>query len=145
MEKPGMKRIILLTAAALAAGCALGYNPAYRFKEVQVVNLTGATIENVSWHVLGSDKTLNCSEVAKFAMCADYFANRRYPQSGIEVNWTHPDGERKTALLNPSVPVTFVSSFPVRIVVELGADGGAKGFFEQDEPSRDGGGLFVDG
>ena len=138
-----MKTIFPMIASALLAGCAVGYNPAYGFKEVQVVNLTGATIENVSWHVLGSDKTLNCNEVARFAMCADYFARRRYPQSGIEVNWTHPDGERRTALMNPSVPVTFYNGFPLRIVVEIEADGGTNAFYEQDEPSRDGGGLFV--
>lgn len=140
-----MKRLTLLLSTALVAGCAVGYNPGYRFKEVQVVNLTGATIEDVSWRVLGSEKTLNCNQVAKFAMCADYFANRRYPQSGIEVNWTHPDGERKSALLNPNVPVTFSSGFPLRIVAEIGADGGVEAFFEQDEPSRDGGGMFISG
>ncbi|HKJ52177.1 MAG TPA: hypothetical protein VKB27_11775 [Gammaproteobacteria bacterium] len=140
-----MKRTILLLSAALAAGCTLGYNPSYRFNEVQVVNLSGGSIENVSWRVLGSDKSLQCSQVAKFAMCADYFPGRRYPQSGIEVDWTHPDGERKSALLNPDIPVTFPNAFPLRIVMEIDADGGVKGFYEQDEPSRDGGGVFING
>lgn len=140
-----MKAIVLLLSTAFAAGCVAGYNPAYRFNEVQVVNLTDATIENLSWRVLGSGKTLNCNEVARFAMCADHFARRRYPQSGLEVNWTHPDGERKTALLSPDVPVTFPSGFPLRIVMEIRADGGVEGFYEQDEPGRDDGGLFVDG
>lgn len=137
-----MKAIILFTAAALVAGCSLGYNPTYRFNEVQVVNLTGGTIENVSWRVLGSDKTQDCDKVAKFAMCADYFPPRRYPQSGIQVDWTHPDGERKSALLNPHIHATFPNAFPLRIVMEIDAAGEVKGFFEQDEPSRDGG-IFI--
>ena len=137
-----MVRVILLLSTALAAGCAVGYSPSYRFNEVQVVNLTGATIENVSWRVLGSEKILSCDKVAKFAMCSDYFARRRYPQSGIEVNWTHPDGERKTALLNPDVPAFFSTSFALRIVMEIDPDGDVRGFYEQDEPD---GGLFVNG
>ncbi|MGD2172070.1 MAG: hypothetical protein PVI70_00435 [Gammaproteobacteria bacterium] len=138
-----MKPIVLLTAAVLMTGCALEYNPVYRFNEVQVVNLSGGTIENVSWRVLGSEKSLDCSKVAKFAMCADYFPGRRYPQSGIQVDWTQPDGERKSALLNPHIPATFPNAFPLRIVMEINADGEIKGFYEQDEPSREGG-FYID-
>jgi len=139
-----MKRLMWLPASALLASCAVGYNPSYSFKEVQAVNLAGAPLKNVSWRVVGTDKVLNCSEVAPFAMCADYFARRRYPQSGIELSWTHPDGERHSQILNPHIPVYYSSAFPLRVVIEIDAEGGARGFYEQDEPDGEGG-FFLDG
>lgn len=137
-----MKHLILASCCALVAACAnWGYNPTYRINEVQAVNLTGDTISDVSWRVNGSGKALNCAQVAKFAMCADRFARRNYPQQGIEVNWTHPDGQRRSESLNLPVPVTYSSAFPLRFVFEIETDGSVKGFYEQDEPSR----ILMDG
>lgn len=133
-----MKKIIVLFACGLMSACTVGYNPSYYFNEVQVVNLSGATIKNVSWQVVNSPKTLSCPEVAKFAMCADCFAKRRYPQQGIELSWTHADGSQKSDTPNPAIPVYFSPSFPLRVVMEVAADGSIKSFYEQDEPSRDG-------
>ena len=133
-----MKKLIVLLACGLMTACATGYNPSYYFNEVQVVNLTGATITDVSWQVVNSPKTLSCPEVAKFAMCADRFPKRRYPQQGIEISWSHADGSRKSNMPNPSVPAYVFRSFPLRVVMELSEDGSVKAFYEQDEPGRDG-------
>ena len=136
-----MKKLIILVASGLMTACVTGYNPSYYFNEVQVVNLTGATITDVSWQVVNSSKALSCPEVAKFAMCADRFARRRYPQQGIEVSWTHADGSQKADIPNPGIPAYFSPTFSLRVVMELGEDGSVKTFYEQDEPSREG--LFI--
>ena len=133
-----MKKLIVLLACGLTTACAAGYNPRYYFNEVQVVNLTGATIMDVSWQVVNSPKALSCPEVAKFAMCADRFPNRRYPQQGIELSWRHADGSRKSNMPNPPVPAYVFTSVPLRVVMELSEDGSVKAFYEQDEPGRDG-------
>ena len=133
-----MKKLIVLLACGLMTACATGYNPRYYFNEVQVVNLTGATITDVSWLVVNSPKALSCPEVAKFAMCAERFPNRRYPQQGIELSWSHADGSRKSNMPNPPVAAYFLTAFPLRIVMELSEDGSVKAFYEQDEPGRDG-------
>ena len=133
-----MKKLIALLACCLMTACAGGYNPSYYFNEVQVVNLTGATITDVSWQVVNSPKALSCPEVAKFAMCAERFPKRRYPQQGIEVSWTEADGGRKSNMPNPSVAAYFSTPFPLRVVMELNEDGSVKAFYEQDEPGRDG-------
>lgn len=137
-----MKKLIVLLASGLIGACAHGYNPSYYFNEVQVVNLTGATIEDVSWQVVNSSKALSCPEVAKFAMCADRFPKRRYPQQGIELSWTHADGSEKSGMPNPAIPVYFPSAFALRVVMEVREDGSIKAFYEQDEPSR--GGFYMD-
>lgn len=137
-----MQKSMILLACAVLSACVTGYNPGYYFNEVQVVNLTGATIENVSWRVNDSAKALSCPEVAKFAMCDDRFGKRRYPQQGIELSWTHPDGNRKSDTANPGIPAYFPATFPLRIVMEVLEDGSVNTFYEQDEPSRDG--FFMD-
>lgn len=135
-----MNKLIALAACGLISACATGYNPRYYFNEVQVVNLAGATIEDVSLRVNESRITLACSEVLKFAMCHDRFGRRYYPQQGIELSWTHKDGSRRSEFANPHVPVFFPRSFPLRIVLEIAEDGSVKTFYEQDEPGR---GLYV--
>lgn len=128
--------VVLLSLSALA--CASGYNPRYYFNQVQAVNLTTATITDVSVNFVGSPKALACDEVAKNAMCADLFGRLLYPQQGIELSWTHTDGNRKSEVFSPAVPVTFSSGFPLRIMMLINADGSVKAFYEQEEP----GGLW---
>ena len=128
--------IVLLSLSTLA--CASGYNPRYYFNQVQAVNLTTATITDVSVNFVGSPKAMACDEVAKNAMCADLFGKLLYPQQGIELSWTHTDGSRKSELFSPAIPVTFRSAFPLRIMMLINADGSVKAFYEQEEP----GGLW---
>ena len=128
--------IVLLSLSTLA--CASGYNPRYYFNQVQAVNLTTATITDVSVNFVGSPKAMACDEVAKNAMCADLFGKLLYPQQGIELSWTHTDGSRKSELFSPAIPVTLRSAFPLRIMMLINADGSVKAFYEQEEP----GGLW---
>ena len=138
-----MKKLALLPLGLLLTACVSGYNPFYYFNEVQVVNQTGDRIADVSVRIIDSKKALACDEVNNFAMCDDRFGKRRYPQQGIELSWTHPDGERKSETFNPSVPAFFGSASPLRIVVEIKEDGSVNPFYEQDEPGRDG--IFMSG
>jgi hypothetical protein len=127
---------LLLLPVVLIAACATGYQPAYRFNNVQAVNLAGATIRDVAINIIDSPKTLACDQVNPNAMCADRFPYRRYPQQGIVLSWTHVDGGHLSETLNPEVPVFFNSAFPLRIVMEIREDGSVKAFYEQDEPGR---------
>ena len=129
-----MKKLFVVAMGIVIASCATTYNPRYSFNQVQTVNLTSATITNVSVNVVGSPWNLDCDEVNKFAMCADFFPRRLYPQEGLELSWTHPDGKRISESLAPPVPVIFNSAFSLRIVMEINDDGSVKAFYEQDEP-----------
>jgi len=136
-----MKYVVSLLAATLLAGCATGYNPTYRFKQVDVVNLAGGPLQNLSWNVVGSGKTMTCSEVTPNRICNDYFAPRRYPRAGIELSWTHVDGERKTEVINPQVEPYFNISIPLSIIIEIQPDGALNAFYRQDSP--DGSRIFI--
>ena len=127
-----MKKLIILISCIATAACATGYNPTYRFNEIQVVNLSGSTIGDVGVRVIDSEKTLSCDEVANNAICDDRFGMRLFPQQGIELSWTHPDGNRKSEVLNPGIPVTLQPATPLRIVMEVNEDGSVNPFFEQE-------------
>ena len=133
-----MKKHLIVWLSLSALACATGYNPTFYFKEVQVVNLSAGMIADIRVGFVGSSWTLACDEVARNAMCADLFGRRLYPQQGIELSWTHTDGSRKSGLFTPAIPVTFNSSFALRIVMLVNADGSVKLFYEQDEP----GGIY---
>ena len=132
-----MKKLSVLFLSILTAACAISYNPNYWFNEVQVVNLSGATITDVEVRVLDTTKSYSCKEVAQFALCQDYFGKRRYPLQGIELSWTHPDGSKKSRLLSASVPAYYYAQFPLRVVMEIVEDGTVKIFYEQETPGRD--------
>lgn len=136
-----MKYVTLLLIGALIAGCATGYNPSYVFKRVEVVNLAGGPLHDLTWNVIGSGKTMTCSEVEAKGICAEYFATHRYPKAGIELTWTHVDGERKTAIINPNVPAFFYTGLPLSIFIEIGPDATLRAYYDQDTP--DGTRIFI--
>ncbi len=129
-----MKKLSILLFSVLTVACVTGYNPTYYFNEIQVVNLSGAAISNVTLRVSGSDKDLSCDEVAKNALCHDRFSKRRYPQQVIDLNWTHGDGSQKSQQLTPGIGAYFKTVFALRVMLEINEDGSVKSFFEQDEP-----------
>lgn len=131
-----MIRIPVVLGSLALAACVTGYHPTYSFNQLQVLNLSGGTIAEVEMRVLESQKSLQCERVNKNAICNDYFGKRNYPQRGIELSWRHPDGSMRSETFNPPVPVTYYSAFPLRIVMQINADGTVKPFYEQDEPSR---------
>ena len=104
-----MKKLILLSISLMLGACTVSYSPRFYFNEVQVVNQSGGTITEVSVRIFDSSISLACDEVLKFAMCDDRFGKRVYPQQGIELSWTHPDGNRKSESFNPSVPSSLIS------------------------------------
>lgn len=131
-----MKKLVVLLSSLAISACATGYNPTYRFNQIQVVNLSGSTIEDLDVRVIDSEKALSCNEVAMNAVCEDRFGTRPFPQQGIELGWTHPGDERKREVLTPKIPVTFYSTTPLRIVMEVNEDGSVNSFFEQDSQAK---------
>ena len=131
-----MKKIVILLSSLTIAACATSYNPTYRYNQIQVVNLSGSTIEEVGVRVLDSEKALSCDEVAMNAVCEDRFGTRPFPQQGIELSWAHPGDDRKREVLAPEIPATFYSAIPLRVVMEVNEDGSVDAFFEQDSQAK---------
>ncbi len=136
-----MKYPVFVLCAVTVAACATSYQPAYVFNEILVHNLAGDTIRGVSLRVAASSKSLACAEIAKNAICRDRFGKRRYPLRGIELSWTHADGNRRSETVNPHIPAYFPNTFALRIVIEILEDGALKPYYEQEDPGR-GGSFF---
>ena len=134
-----MKLLSTLLLALTSVACVTTYKPTYDYNEIQVVNLTGATITDVNLRVGGSERSLSCDEVLKNALCDDRFGKRRYPQQGLELSWVQADGKQQSQQLAPAIPAYFVTAFPLRIILETREDGTAKAYYEQDEPGGDDG------
>ena len=132
-----MKKLSILLFSVLTVACVTGYNPTYYFNEIQVVNLSAATISKVNLRITGSDKTLSCDEVAKNALCHDHFGRRPYPQQVLDLSWTHGDGSQKSQQLTPRIAAYFSPGRPLRLMLEINEDGSVKPFIEQDSSFRD--------
>ncbi len=133
-----MKKLSILLLSVASVACATGYNPSYIYNEIQVVNLSTATITDVNLRVKGSDKTLNCEAVAKNALCDAHFGKRRYPQQEIELSWTHADGSQKSQQLMPAIAAYFGTGTPLQLIMEINEDGSVKPFFKQDSGESSG-------
>ena len=133
-----MKKLSILLFSVLTAACVTGYNPTYYFNEIQVVNLSGATISKVNLRFSGSDKTLSCDEVAKNALCHDRFSKRRYPQQVIDLSWTHGDGSQKSQQLTPGIGAYYSPGRPLRLMLEINEDGSAKPLIKQESGENSG-------
>lgn len=132
-----MKKLSILLLSFVSVACATGYNPNYTFSEIQVSNLSAATITDVNLRVIGSDKTLNCDVVAKNAQCQVHFGKRRYPQQEIELSWTHGDGSKKSQQSNPAIAAYFGTAAPLILLLDINEDGSVETYFKQDDNFTD--------
>lgn len=130
-----MKILHILVLSVLISACSMKYTPRYYINEIQVVNLSGDTITNVSLQFERSNETLNCAEVTANRYCRDYFSKRRYPQQAIELSWIHVDGTPQSRQLNPGIPAYLNTPFPLRLMLEVNEQGTVKTYFQQEEPN----------
>ena len=127
-----MKKLSILLLGLAAVACATTYNPTYYYNEIQVVNLTGGAITEVSLRVGGGGRTLGCVEVVNNALCDDRFGKRRYPQQGLELSWVHGDGKQESQQLDPAIPAYLATAYPLRIMLEVLEDGTVKAYYDQN-------------
>lgn len=135
-----MKTLAIVAFSVAVSACVSGYNPTYYYNEIQVVNLSGDAISNVQVNVENS-RSLSCDQVARNALCDERFGKRRYPQQAVKLSWTHGDGSQKSQQVAPHIAAYHYSAFPLRLMLEIDADGGVKPYFEQETPS----GHFING
>lgn len=134
-----MKILSILLLSFVSIACATSYTPNYIYNEIQVANLSNATITDVNLRMKGSDKTLNCDAVAKNALCYAHFGKRRYPQQGVELSWTDGDGSKKSQQLTPAIASYFSTGGPLQLILEINEDGSAKPIIKQESGESSGG------
>lgn len=133
-----MKKLSILLLGLLSVACVTGYNPAYYYSELQVVNLTDGSIMDVEVQVGEAGRIVSCATVLKNALCAIRFGKHRYPQQGFQLSWTQTDDSRKSQQLRPAMSVLYNPAFSLQVILEISQDGTVKTYFKQEEPGRDG-------
>ena len=125
-----MKIVTLLSCALLLAACNVGYSPRYYYGNIEVANLTGGDISNVK--IDTGERELSCASVTNNGVCQQRFPKRPYPQQALQLSWQDSNGEQQMRQPNPSIPLTLSPSAPLRLLLEINADGSVKTYFRQD-------------
>ena len=126
-----MKKLIIVVSSFLVVACVTGYTPRYIYSEIQVVNLSGATINDVQVRIGGSGRTLNCERVDDNRICYDSFGRRPFPQQGIDLSWTHGDGSQKSQQLTPKFPIYLSGPTPLGLLLHIDETGSVDIRFRQ--------------
>ena len=127
-----MKYFLVAVMGLALAACSVGYNPRYYYTNVQVANLTGGDIGELRVQVGAEGRVIECDLVTNNRVCEERFARRIYPQDVVDIRWRDAAGEVQSRQVNPSVPITLTTGLPVRLLIEIDAEGSIKAFFRQD-------------
>jgi len=127
-----MNALKLAALCVLLTACATGFNPRYYYGQIEVANLTGETIRDVRAQVGPDGYVLECAEVTKNRLCHQRFAKRPYPDALTSLSWKTSDGRQMSAQMNVPVPITLVYSQPLRVMMDIAADGSVKFYIKQD-------------
>jgi hypothetical protein len=118
----------------LLSSCATNFDPAFYYDEIVVHNKSEETVRNLTLSASGSDRSLSCAEIAPAAICRDKFPRRQFMRSPLQVTWESGDAPARSEAITLETPATlsFGSSYPMRAIIEITADGSVSSYFEQD-------------
>ena len=137
MREKIMKIINLALLSILISACSMNYNPRYYYHNIEVANLTGDTIRNLRVQVGPEGRVLECEEVTKNRICTERFGKKPYPRDVVEVSWTGADGQAVVEQVNPQIPLTFVPSHAVRLMLDIGEGNTVEAYFRQETIYQD--------
>jgi hypothetical protein len=128
------KNYTILISGLLLSSCATNFDPAFYYDEIIVHNKSGEPIHNLTLTASGSDRSLSCAEIAPNAICRDKFPRRQFMRNPLQVSWESGDAPSRSEATTLETPATlsFGSSFPMRAIIEITADGSVSSYFEQD-------------
>jgi hypothetical protein len=128
------KDYTILMFGLLLSSCATSFDPAFYYDEIIVHNKSGEPIHNLTLSASGSDRSLNCAEIAPEAICRDKFPRRQFLRNPLQVTWESGDApaQSETSILETPATLSFGSAYPMRAIIEITAEGSIVTYFEQD-------------
>jgi len=130
MKLPGIS-----IAAVLAASCATGYHPEYRYNQVRVLNNSDQSLGRVEIHDRNSQRSIDCGEVGGFGFCQQRLPKPRYRDRPIEISWTSAGGNRETRSVIPAMNGPYSIGLPLQIEFSFDEDGNLSAEFRQESPT----------
>ncbi len=124
----------ILLFGLLLSSCATNFDPTYYYDEIVVHNKSGEPVHNLTLSASGSDRSMSCAEIAPGAICRDKFPRRQFMRDPLQVSWVSGNAPAQSEVTTLETPATlsFGSSFPMRAIIEITADGSISAYFEQD-------------
>ena len=132
MVKRLMKQLGIVSAALLAASCATGYAPEYRYNQIRLLNNADQSLGRVEIQDLNSQRRIDCGEVGGFGFCQQRLPKPRYQDKPIEISWTPAGGDRETRAVTPVMNGPYSAGLPLQIEISFAEDGSPSAEFKQD-------------
>ncbi len=129
-----MKKLSVLITGLFLSSCATSYNPDYFYNEILIINNSGILVQDVTISADETGRMFSCGNIAPRGICSDKFSQRRYMKSPIRIAWVFGNTAGQTEAFVLDVPSKFVTSFPLRGVLEISPQGTISAYFEQDTP-----------
>ena len=131
-----MKKLLLAGIMLAASACATGYQPAYIYSELLVVNNSGEVLDDVRVTLTGIDRSFDCGDVVALGVCSKRFGKRRYQYEPLVIEWAAGGGPRRSDEFVIDVPLTFSPGAALRAVLAVSETGVMTAYFEQESLRR---------
>lgn len=124
---------LVLVLSACATGSDLG--PSYTYNEIQVINNSKQSIQNLTLSVAGSGEVFSCENIAPLGVCSDRFARRRYKEGAFTIDWAVGGSDRQTIEVGLEVPAYNSPGIPLIVVLDISEQGALSAYFKQITPN----------
>jgi len=120
-----MRVLSLILVSLMISGCGakLDQEPRFPYGNIQIANLTGATIRNVQIQVGVGGYQLECASVSNNELCQKRFGPIPYPEQPIQLQWVDSDGSQQSKQLSPQISSNFPPGIVLQILININADG----------------------
>lgn len=132
-----MRVLGLILTSLMISACAGGMNkdPHFPYGDIQIANLTGATITNVRIQVGPGGHTLSCASVLDNELCQQRFGPIPYPDQPIQLSWVGSNGSPQSKQLTPELAPEFPPGIILQLVINIRGDGSVDAMLQPDDAS----------
>jgi hypothetical protein len=133
-----MRVLGLIVVSLMMSACATGMqgmnkDPLYKYADIQIANLTGATITNVQIEVGPGGHTLACPSVLNNELCQQRFIEIPYPDQPIQLSWVGSNGSQNSKQLSPEILPQFPPGITLQLVINIRSDGSVDASLQPDD------------
>jgi len=125
--------LILVSLMMSACATGMGKDPLFKYADIQIANLTGATISNVRIEVGPGGRTLECASVLYNELCQQRFNAIPYPDQPVQLSWVGSNGTQNSKQLLLQVLPEFPPGIILQIVVNIKSDGSVQSSLQPDD------------
>ncbi len=132
-----MHKWALLITGWLLSSCVSSFQPQYYYNEILIANDSRQLVQDVTIHVVGTNRVFSCGNIAPRGICSNKMPPRPYLKKPIRITWVFGTIARQTSEFVLEVPPSMDTAIPLRGVLKVNPQGDISAFFEQTMPPGD--------